>query len=110
MVSNASLASTSLKLIFAVGVASEDYLADWQNETIKTGILAFSYLLLSGLRKLHFRLLKKVENNEYTLAERVTPKTIIDNEPECIKIVDVSGLPDRNESCWTCASRSQLIS
>ena len=77
-------------MFFVVGAASEDYLADWNDEIIKTSIMAFGYLLLSLLLgNFIFRLLKSAEQGEQALAEReLRLKTIIDNEPECIKIVD----------------------
>ena len=80
-------------MLFIVGAASEDYLLDWHSEVTKTAALAFSYLLLSLiLGGFIFRLLKKSEQNEFALAEReLRLKTIIENEPECIKIVDASG-------------------
>jgi PAS domain S-box-containing protein len=81
------------KIYSLVGLASEDYLLDWHSEVTKTAALAFSYFLLSLiLGGFIFRLLKKSEQNEFALAEReLRLKTIIENEPECIKIVDASG-------------------
>ena len=84
---------SKVPMIFIVGVASEDYLADWRNELTKTLALALSYLLLSLILGAYiFRLLKKTERDELALKEReLRLKTIIDNEPECIKLVDASG-------------------
>ena len=77
-----------------VGAASEDYLAEWHSEVLKTTILAGSFMLLSlvlGGFLLH--LLKQAEQREIDLSERESRlKAIIENEPECIKVVNRQGL------------------
>ncbi len=80
-------------MVFIVGAASEDYLAGWSAEVTKTSALALGYLLLSGiLGGFLFRLLREAETSARALAEReLRLKTIIDNEPECIKVVDREG-------------------
>ena len=80
-------------MLFIVGAASEDYLAPWKEEVFKTSIMAFGYFLLSLLSGgFIFRLLNDLEQRKQALAEReVRLKTIIQNEPECIKVVDAEG-------------------
>ena len=80
-------------MLFIVGMASEDYLADWHKEIVKTLAMVLGYLLLSLLLGgFIFRLLKAAERDKEALAEReLRLKTVIDNEPECIKLVDAAG-------------------
>ncbi|MDP1525774.1 MAG: ATP-binding protein [Rhodocyclaceae bacterium] len=80
-------------MITIVGMASEDYLADWNSELYKTSALALGFLLLSGvLGSILLRLLDQSEKNQLRLRENENRlRTIIANEPECIKIVDAEG-------------------
>jgi PAS domain S-box-containing protein len=80
-------------MMLAVGAASEDYLAGWHDELHKTLALASGYLLLSlVLGTAILRLLNKGERDEQALAQReMRLKTIIENEPDCIKVVDGAG-------------------
>ncbi len=80
-------------IIFAVGVATNDYLRDWKNEVFKTSTMALGYLLLSVLLGgVILRLIRDAERDQRALAEReLRLKTVIDNEPECIKVLDASG-------------------
>ncbi len=80
-------------LITIVGMASEDYLADWKSELYITSALAFGFLVLSGvLGTFLMRLLAQSEENQSRLRENEDRlRTIIANEPECIKIVDAEG-------------------
>lgn len=81
-------------ILFIVGAASEDYLADWKKEVFKTSTVAASFLLLSlALGGLLWRLMKQGEQREQALSNsEIRLKTIIENEPECIKIVNREGL------------------
>jgi PAS domain S-box-containing protein len=76
-----------------VGAASNDYLAGWNTELTNTASIAFGYLvfsLLTGGFILH--LLRNAERSAEALAEReLRLKTIIENEPDCIKVVDAEG-------------------
>ncbi|RIX46067.1 MAG: PAS domain S-box protein [Rhodocyclales bacterium GT-UBC] len=80
-------------MFFAVGAAKEDYLAGWYDELHKTLALTTGYLLLSIiLGAIILRLQREAERGAVALAEReMRLKTIIDNEPECIKVVDAEG-------------------
>jgi PAS domain S-box-containing protein len=80
-------------MIAIVGMASEDYLADWKSELYKTSALELGFLLLSGvLGFILLRLLVQSEHNQLRLRENENRlRTIIANEPECIKIVDAEG-------------------
>ena len=80
-------------MIFIVGVASEDYLAEWKNEVVTTRALTGGFMLLSlMLGGFLLYLLKKSEQDEDSLRENEARlKAIIENEPECIKLVDSEG-------------------
>ncbi len=80
-------------MLTLAGMASEDYLADWQAELNKTAALVLGFLLLSGvLGAVLLRLLKQSEKSELRLRESENRlRTIIANEPECIKIIDAEG-------------------
>ncbi len=80
-------------MITIVGMASEDYLANWKAELYKTSALALGFLLLSGvLGAILLRLQAQSEKNQLRLRENENRlRTIIANEPECIKIVDAEG-------------------
>ncbi len=76
-----------------VGLASDDYLADWRNELYKTIILLCCFIALSGLLGgLLWRQLRYSERDRQRLAENEAHlQAIVANNPECIKIVDRDG-------------------
>jgi PAS domain S-box-containing protein len=76
-----------------VGTAIDDYLQGWKIEVYKTTALAFGFLLLSAvLGTLLYRLLTRSEQDQARLRQSEDHlKTIIANEPECIKIVSAEG-------------------
>jgi PAS domain S-box-containing protein len=80
-------------MIAIVGTASDDYLAAWTAEFYKTSALTFGFLVLSGLLGTFlFRMLAQSEIDQARLRESESRlRTIIENEPECIKIVDADG-------------------
>ncbi|GAB1394951.1 hypothetical protein MASR1M60_31150 [Rhodocyclaceae bacterium] len=80
-------------MITLAGMASENYLADWWGDLYKTSALALGFLLLSGVMgAILLRLLAQFEQNQQRLLESENRlRTIIANEPECIKIIDAEG-------------------
>jgi PAS domain S-box-containing protein len=89
------------RMFVAVGMERADYLADWKSEVANTGALVLSFLLLSLLSAAFLlRLLNRVlrdrdELKHYAgrLAEsELQLKTIIETEPECVKVVSPDGI------------------
>jgi PAS domain S-box-containing protein len=76
-----------------VGTAIDDYLQGWKMEVYKTTALALGFLSLSAvLGALLLRLLSRSEQDQARLRQSEKHlKTIIANEPECIKIVSAEG-------------------
>jgi len=76
-----------------VGLASQDYLADWQLEVRQTGGLALCFVALSALLgSLLLRQLQRSEKDREQLAENERHlQAIVANNPECIKLVDTDG-------------------
>jgi PAS domain S-box-containing protein len=76
-----------------VGTAIDDYLQGWKIEVYKTIALALVFLLLSAvLGSFLLRLLTRSEQDKARLRQSEKYlKTIIANEPECIKIVSAEG-------------------
>ena len=76
-----------------VGMASEDYLAEWQEQQFSLLAISIGYLLFSLLTGAFvLRLLRKADTDADALAKReLWLKTIIENEPECIKVLDAEG-------------------
>ncbi len=90
---NTFIRLSRLPMILVVGTSKDDYLAAWHSEVATSLAIAGGYLLLSLLAgNFIFRLLRQNEVDRQTLADREARlKTIVENEPECIKIVDAEG-------------------
>ena len=82
-----------LPIFVIVGIAIDDYLQGWKIEVYKTTLLALGFALLSTvLGTFLFRLLTRSERDQAQLHQSEEYlRTIIANEPECIKIVSAEG-------------------
>ena len=80
-------------ILAIVGVASDDYLAGWRVELYKTIAWALGFLLFSALLGAFLlRLFAQSEKAQEQLHEsEARLRAIIENEPQCIKIVDAQG-------------------
>lgn len=80
-------------MLAIVSIPSDSYLAGWRRETLKTTAMVAGFFLLSALLGTFlFRLLGRSEKDRMrlTLSEGRL-RTIIETEPECVKLVDKEG-------------------
>ena len=80
-------------MLAIVAIPSDSYLAGWKTETLKTAGMAAGFFLLSALLgSLLFRMLARSEQDRIRLTlSEARLRTIIEAEPECVKLVDSKG-------------------
>jgi PAS domain S-box-containing protein len=80
-------------MLAIVAIPSDQYLRGWRTETVKTTTMVAGFLLLSVLLGTFlFRMLARSEEDEKRLAlSEAQLRTIIETEPECVKLVDKEG-------------------
>jgi hypothetical protein len=83
----------NVPMIAIVGVSTDQYLSGWKAEAYKTAGMVAGFVLLSILLgTLLFRMLASSERDRKRLAlSEEKLRTIIETEPECVKLVDTEG-------------------
>jgi PAS domain S-box-containing protein len=83
----------NVPMIAIVGVSSDQYLSGWKAEAYKTAAMVAGIFFLSVLLgTLLFRMLANSERDRKRLAlSEENLRTIIETEPECVKLVDTEG-------------------